>query len=205
MSDDPVNVVIAGYDAIADTYFAKFEVSAVREKWLKRLLAGVPQGSRILDLGCGAGIPVAKTLAAYGHSVVGVDGSSEQIARASRNVHSGTFVAADMCTVEFDENSFDGICAFYSMTHVPPKQQPILIDNIGRWLKPGGTFVASFGVGPAHEWTGPWLGTKMYFGHCGEEEALNYLSNAGFAVRNCCVDQQDNEEVSFMWVEATRR
>src|SRR5215470_13181668 len=70
------HLVAAGYDDIADAYLDRFGVSVVRQKWLDRLIESLPsEGRRVLDLGCGAGIPVARDLAALGHFVVGVDGS----------------------------------------------------------------------------------------------------------------------------------
>lgn len=127
MSHDPKRIVISGYDVVADAYLERFGVSAVRQKWLGRLIDGLPVGGgRVLDLGCGAGIPVARDLAARGHTVTGVDGSTKQVAKARWNVPDAIFLEAE---------------------------QGPLIQNIARWLKPGGMLVASFGTGAAREWT----------------------------------------------------
>jgi len=113
-------LVARGYDQVADAYLERFEISTVRQKWLHRLIERLPaKSARVLDLGCGAGVPVARELATLGHSVVGVDSSAEQVARARRNVPSATFMQAGMCEVQFDDASFDAIGAFYSIIHVP--------------------------------------------------------------------------------------
>jgi ubiquinone/menaquinone biosynthesis C-methylase UbiE len=152
------HLVAAGYDDIADAYLDRFGVSVVRKKWLGRLSESLPsEGRRVLDLGCGAGIPVARDLAALGHFVVGVDGSAQQIARARCNVPAATFIEADMCEVEFEAASFDAVGAFYSITHVPIAQQCSMISKMALWLKPSGTLVASFAAGEAGEWLGEWL------------------------------------------------
>jgi SAM-dependent methyltransferase len=198
-------LVATGYDAIADAYLDRFGVSAVRQKWLGHLIESLPlKGGRVLDLGCGAGIPVARDLAALGHYVLGVDGSAQQIVRACRNVPAASFVQADMCEVEFDTASFDAVGAFYSITHLAPAQQGQLLSKIAAWLKPGGTLVASFGAGEAGEWIGEWLGTMMFFGHDGEEATLKCLRDAHLNVRRCLVELQDNEDAAFLWIEATR-
>jgi SAM-dependent methyltransferase len=205
MDINPRHLVAAGYDAIADAYLDRFGVSAVRQKWLGHLIESLPlKGGRVLDLGCGAGIPVARDLAALGHSVLGVDGSAQQIVRACRNVPAATFVQADMCEVEFDTASFDAVGAFYSITHLVPAQQGQLISKIAAWLKPGGTLIASFGAGEGGEWIGEWLGTMMFFGHDGEEATLKCLRDARLNVRRCLVERQDNEDAAFLWIEATR-
>jgi SAM-dependent methyltransferase len=121
VSSDPKRIVVAGYDEIANVYLERFGVSTVRQKWVGRLIDGLPAGGgRVLDLGCGAGIPVARDLDALGHAVVGVDGSAKQVARARRNVPKATFLEADMCQVAFALGSFHAVGAFYSITHIPP-------------------------------------------------------------------------------------
>ena len=205
MSNNPKRIVASGYDEVADTYLERFGFSTVRQKWIDRLVNGLPGGGgRVLDLGCGAGIPVARDLAALGHAVVGVDGSAQQVLRARRNVPKATFIEMDMCEVTFEVGSFDAVGAFYSITHIPPAQQGPLIANIAAWLKPGGMFVASFGAGAACEWTGEWLGTTMFFGHNGEAETLKHLAFSGLRICDASVERQDNEESAFMWVEAVK-
>jgi SAM-dependent methyltransferase len=205
MTSDMQRIVAAGYDDVADAYLERFRISTVRQKWLRRLVDGLPpMGGRVLDLGCGAGIPVARDLTALGHIVVGVDGSPQQIVRARQNVPRATFIEADMCSVRFEAGSFDAVGAFYSITHVPPAQQGALIANIAKWLKPGGTLVASFGTGASAEWTGDWLGTTMFFGHLGETETLRFLAQTGLLVRHPSVEKQDNEQATFMWIEAAK-
>src|SRR6478752_2527859 len=119
MASDPKYLVAAGYDDVADAYLERFGVSAVRQKWLGRLVDSLPaDGGRVLDLGCGAGIPVARDLAALGHAVIGVDASAQQILRARKQVPLATFIQADMCDVALEAGSFDAVGAFYSIAHV---------------------------------------------------------------------------------------
>ena len=191
MTNTEQHLVSSGYDLVADAYLERFGVSTVRQRWVARLLGGLPSsGGRVLDLGCGAGVPVARDLAAAGHTVVGVDGSPQQIARARRNVPGATFLQADMSKVAFAPGSFDAVGAFYSITHVPPVQQGALIASIADWLRPGGMLIASFGAGPAGQWTGDWLGTTMFFGHAGEAETQQSLADAGLHVRHSVVEKQ---------------
>jgi SAM-dependent methyltransferase len=205
MDRNPRDVVAAGYNAIADAYLDRFGVSTVRQKWVDRLIENLPlKGGRVLDLGCGAGIPVARDLAALEYSVVGIDGSAQQIIRARRNVPAATFIEADMCEVELEAASFDAVGAFYSITHIPRAQQAQLISKIASWLKPGGTLVASFGAGAAGTWTGEWLGTTMFFGHSSEEATLKCLIDAGLNVRCSLVERQDNEDAAFLWIDAVK-
>jgi SAM-dependent methyltransferase len=87
MEDETERLVAAGYDVAADAY-AGLEGATPwpREEWLGELLARLPGGSRVLDLGCGAGVPAARLLVDRGHAVLGVDVSEEQLRRARANV-----------------------------------------------------------------------------------------------------------------------
>jgi SAM-dependent methyltransferase len=203
---DPKRLVARGYDVIADEYLARCGSSSVRDRWLFALtvLVSKTKRARILDLGCGAGAPVARHLAALGHRVVGVDGSARQIALAQRNAPLARFIHADMTTISFPPSSFDAVAAFYSITHVPRSEHTSLLERIATWLRPGGAFVASLGAGALPDWTGRWLGTDMFFSHYDADTNAVLLREAGFAIERIEQVQQDNEDSRFLWVVARK-
>ena len=94
-------------------------------------------GDAVLDIGCGAGVPIAKSLAAR-YSVTGVDVSPEMIQRAQQNVPTGDFIFADIMSATFPPSSFDAVVAFYAVFHLPKQEHPDLFRRVHRWLKPGG-------------------------------------------------------------------
>jgi hypothetical protein len=49
------------------------------------------------------------------------------------------------------------------------------------------------------------LGTTMFFGHNSEDATLRDLHNAGLEVRRSLVEQQDNEDDAFLWIEAAKQ
>src|SRR5690349_20498164 len=103
--NDPKAIVAQGYDRIADAYLARFGQSTVRDAKLAGLLKKLPAGAMVLDLGCGAGEPVARELVAHGFRVTGVDASLGQIEPARRNVPEASFVHADMSCVQLPAGS----------------------------------------------------------------------------------------------------
>src|SRR5262249_57568270 len=105
----------------------------------------IPRDADVLELGCGAGIPMTARIA-VGRRLTGVDISPEKIRRARRNVPDATFEVADMVALERPAASLDAVVAFYSLTHVPRDEQPTLFARIRNWLRPGGVFIASLGV-----------------------------------------------------------
>ncbi|MGB9369527.1 MAG: UPF0146 family protein [Xanthobacteraceae bacterium] len=204
MTDDPKALVAAGYDAIAEIYLERYGHSKVRDYWLDQLIARLPWHARVLDLGCGAGLPVARELAARGFSVIGVDGSARQIEMARRNVAGAEFIQADITKVELSSHPFDAVAAFYSVTHVPREEHPALLQRIATWLEPGGLFVVSMGAEQLGDHCEEWLGVRMFFSHYDADENVALVRAAGFTVEQADVVAQDNEDASFVWIVARR-
>ncbi|WP_375454740.1 class I SAM-dependent methyltransferase [uncultured Methylobacterium sp.] len=206
MTKDQKRLVADAYDRMAADYLSKYEISTVRQKWLQSLIDGFPSSpAKVLDLGCGAGVPVARSLAELGHTVIGVDYSIEQITRARANVPEAQFIQADMSEIDFEAGRFDAVGAFYSITHIPAQEQGLLFQRVAGWLKTEGVFVASLGTGASGEWVGEWLGQPMFFGHNSEDVSLELLDRAGLLVEESAVEQQDNEDAKFLWVKAIKR
>jgi SAM-dependent methyltransferase len=202
-NDDIKRMVAESYDRIADDYLNRFGQSSVRNAKLAELVDKLPGKAAVLDLGCGAGVPVARDFVAYGFRVTGVDGSLRQIERARRNVPEANFIHADMVSVQFPVETFDAVSAFYSIPHVPKNEHAGLIQRIAMWLRPNGLFVASFGSS-AGDWLGEWLGTPMFFSHHDPEVAKRLINDAGLCLEKVEFVEQENEEATFLWIGARK-
>lgn len=146
MDADYKKVVSSAYDSIADEYLRRvtvarstLELKSQIDRHIGVLRSEISEGGKVLDLGCGAGLPFTALLAQQ-FDVTGVDFSARQIELASAH-----FVQADMSEVEFPAASFDAATAFFSIIHVHRDLHERLYKNIADWLKPGGMFVASLG------------------------------------------------------------
>jgi SAM-dependent methyltransferase len=205
---DPKRVVADGYDAIAERYFEWSDASPspTRLAWLDRALRRIPLGAAVLDLGCGAGIPMTKALAA-GRRVTGVDLSVRQLELARRNVPEATFIHADMAGLDLPSVSLDAVVAFYSLTHLPQAELPGLLTSIHRWLRPGGVFLASMGAyEAADEVETDWLGVPMFFGHPSAKRNRAWVRRTGFEIETAVVEAEpkDRHDASFLWVVARK-
>lgn len=111
-------LVQRGYDLCAASYeqARKDEANPQLDLLTRRLASG----AQVLDIGCGAGVPIARALAQR-FRVTGVDISSEQIRRAQENVPEGTFLQGDIMSLTFSPASFDAAVAFYSLSTCPAK------------------------------------------------------------------------------------
>jgi len=177
-------VVETGYDRVAERYLAtKDTEDPATLAAFEDLARDLAPGSPVLDLGCGAGVPVTRWLARR-FSVTGVDVSARQLDLARQHVPAADFVKADMTGLTFEPESFDAIVAFHSIIHVPRAEQPTLLQEIQRWLRPGGAFFATWALGAwegeEEDWEG-W-GAPMRWSHHDGETSLALLRDAGFAL-----------------------
>ena len=179
--DDPVEVVRRGYDELSCRYRADDAEPGRYAPWIAELLSLLDDHSRVLDVGCGAGVPVARDLTAAGHQVTGVDLSDVQVERARRLVPAARFVRADITELHWPANSFDAVIALYSVIHVPLVAQPVLLGSFADWLVPDGWPLLTAGW---TAWTGlqdSWLGgdTPMWWSHADVATYERWLTEAG--------------------------
>jgi ubiquinone/menaquinone biosynthesis C-methylase UbiE len=204
LNSGPKAVVAAGYDRIAETYLEWSVDHRVRMHWLGKLEAMLKSNARVLDLGCGAGIPVAQHFMEIGFEVLGVDASERQILLARERVPKVSFIHGDMTQIEFEAHSFDAVIAFYSITHVPREFHAELFRDVRIWLKPGGMFVTNLGHHDEPGWIGEWLGTQMFFSHFDVATNVKLLGEAGFEIlqSESIGEVENGAEVKFLWVIA---
>jgi cyclopropane fatty-acyl-phospholipid synthase-like methyltransferase len=175
-----------GYDRISHAYRSdtgqanavSAESTAAYAGWLQELSVLLPPQARVLDLGCGAGVPASRDLADRGFRVTGLDVSGVQIQRARELVPAATFVCADMVTWDALPGSLDAVVSLYALIHVPLEDQRALFPRVRRWLSEGGYFLAIVG---AERWSGveEYFGTEMFWDHGDTQTYLTWLEQAG--------------------------
>ena len=203
MTPDPKRIVAEGYDALAERFEewqARVEGDP-KPRMLERFMAEVQAGGEVVDLGCGSGAVTA--LLAERFSVTGYDISKEQVRLASSRVPAATFVRADMAAVERPAASVDGMCALYSLTHLPAAEQAPMLRRMAAWLRPGGALLASLGTGGG-DWTGAWLGVPMFFSSIDPDEARGALIAAGLQilVDETVTMREPEGDATFLWLLA---
>lgn len=182
------DLVRRGYDAISVAYrsddgqpaASSAEDTTRYAGWVAELAGLLPPRARVVDLGCGAGIPATRALTEHGLQVIGVDFSAVQLRRAQRLVPAASLVLSDIAALQLRPASVDAVVSFYALIHLPLADQQDLFPRLRAWLRTGGYFLAIVG---AQAWTGTerYLGTPMFWDHADTDTYLRWLHTAGLA------------------------
>lgn len=110
----------------------------------KEFLKLVPEGGKILDLGCGSGRD-SMNFMKLGYEVTAVDGSKELAKKASallgKEVIASTFEELEL------KEKFHGIWACASLLHIKREDLKIVLNNLYNNLDDNGVFYMSFKYG----------------------------------------------------------
>jgi ubiquinone/menaquinone biosynthesis C-methylase UbiE len=132
------------YDLIAEWYASK-RVDHTGELEATALMSSIPSGSRVLDIGCGNGIPITSALARSGHLVIGLDTSRVMLERLRDNCPETLAVQGVVQACPFADRMFDAAVAWGVMFHLNPENQIKAIANVSRVLKTGAPFLFTSG------------------------------------------------------------
>jgi len=117
---------------------------------LKRYEFALPfcAGADVLDVACGVGYGSAR-LAEVAARVVGVDRDEEAVVYARAHYASANveFAVMDAQALDLPDASFDVICSFETIEHLPQPQ--VYLAEVARVLRPGGVYVVSTPNAPA--------------------------------------------------------
>jgi len=174
--------VRAGYNKIAERYLAQRTSDSEDVRLLNDFIERLPIHAKVLDAGCGAGIPISQMLSKH-FNVIGVDFSEAQTELAKKNVPNATFLCEDMTKLNFQEHTFDGITSYYAIIHIPREEHQALLANFYRMLKPGGFSLLCLGAEHLiDDIDENYLGTRMYWSHYDTETYLKMLNHCGFSI-----------------------
>jgi len=135
-----------------------------REIFLKRILDGlnIEKGSRVLEIGSGQGIFLARLCNQYGCIAKGADISAESVQFANK-YYSGRnlrFIKASAEDLPFAGKSFDLVVSFDTMEHV--EDQGKMLSEIARVLRSGGKFLI-YTLNSSDSFTLDWIWEKLGF------------------------------------------
>ncbi|HET7803908.1 MAG TPA: class I SAM-dependent methyltransferase [Pseudolabrys sp.] len=150
------------------------------KRWHDRFIGALPKSARVLDLGCGGGIPVARNLAGRALRVTGVDSSAAMISLCRSRLPEHEWIVADMRSLSLGR-SFDGILAWDSFFHLKPDDQRRMFAVFAAHAERAAMLM--FNTGPAYgEAIGSYRGDPLYHASLDAAEYERLLAANGFEV-----------------------
>ena len=150
----------------------------------------IKPGGKILDVGCGTGVPLARYLAQRGFLVTGIDVSGKMIAKARElNLANAEFHHRDF----FDFQpawTYDGVLAFDSFFHIPLKRQREIYPRLSSWMNPGAWLLFTHGYTEGRR-KGVMFGQPFSYSALDVGEVRQALRDNGFHIEASIEDYQD--------------
>lgn len=179
------------YNQVGETYHHD-RLKLRTQRYVTKFLHMLSPQSYVLDLGCGAGIPVDDVLLQKGHLVTGLDISPQQVFLAKKNCPTGEFMVRDVLTLKPEEFAADGIVCLYTLFHLPRTQHGPWLKTIATYLKPGSPLLITMGEKDFEGWH-DFYGHQMWSSQFGPDTNRQLLAEAGFEIEIDEIDRSNFE------------
>jgi SAM-dependent methyltransferase len=135
----------------------------------------------MLDSGCGSGYPVTQFLAQY-FQVTGIDFSPKQIQLAKDRVPSVEFICAYIANLPIRGITFDAICSYYAIIHIPRSEHQKVLGSFLTILRPGGLALLCMGAGDLPNDTSRYHSAPMFWSHFDRDTNLEVIKDTGLHI-----------------------
>jgi len=164
---------------------SQFGTSLVRSWARKNLLPS----ATVIDVGCGSGAPISKTLVDEGFEVFGIDASPTMVSAFRRRFPDAPVACEAAQDSLFFDRTFDGAVAIGLLFLLSEENQKKVIENIAAALNGEGHFLFSAPLQQG-EWQDVLTDRRSI--SLGEEGYVCALQAAGLRLVECCVDEGEN-------------
>ncbi len=147
-------------------------------KWLDKFIRYLAPHSTVLDVGCGAGQPIADYLIKQGFQLTGIDASEKMLEISRRRFPQVDWIQMDMRQLDLAQES-DGIIAWDSFFHLNQHEQRQVLKLFSRQLSDTGVLMLTIGH-EAGEVLGSVEGDQVYHSSLELHEYLAILRAQGF-------------------------
>lgn len=170
------------FDRIGERYaeaFPRKEGQLAAGDWLAERL---PPRSRVLDVGCGTGVPTARRLADAGHHVTGTDISEGMLRIARREVPEGRFHLLDVAELDASLGKFAAVVAFFALLMLPRAEIPAALRRMRDLLEPGGHLLLSMVEADVDDVQIHFLGSPVWVTGYVRDDLCTLVTGAGFEI-----------------------
>lgn len=170
------------------------------EKEFFQSLSNLTSGNKVLDLGCGIGMPFDKFLSENGWKLTGIDIAENHVEKARQNIPSAEFKQGDFFDLEFDQGEFDAIVSFYAIFHIPREEHSKLLNKMKDWIKEDGAILITMGAEKMDMMEGDIGGEEMLWSSYSAKKNKELVEEAGFNIVESY--QEGWREETHLWILA---
>lgn len=177
-----------GWDAVAERFMAARSVIGADRvcAWARRTL---PSQAKVLDIGCGSGVPISQALIEADFRVYGIDASPRLATAFARRFPDAPIACEAAQTSRFFGLTFDAAVAVGLIFLLNEKDQGTLIQAVSRALTPGGHWLFSAPQEDC-EWDDVLTGRRSR--SLGQDTYGELLGEAGLDLIGSDIDQGGN-------------
>jgi cyclopropane fatty-acyl-phospholipid synthase-like methyltransferase len=170
-----------GYESIATRFIETRgqSLNGIGTSTVRNWAQAIPQGSTVLDLGCGTGIPISKVLTEQGLTVYGIDASATMIKAFRKNFPKAPFACEPVEDSQFFNRKFDAIISWGLIFLFSKDSQSKVIQKASEALQSGGILLFT---APYQETEWEDVMTGKYSRSLGKEKYKEILAASGLSL-----------------------
>jgi 2-polyprenyl-3-methyl-5-hydroxy-6-metoxy-1,4-benzoquinol methylase len=203
---DMRKIVREGYEN--GDYAKAFRVGKILTDFERRFfdsfLALLPRKPRIVDFGCGTGVPYDRYLVEHGSVLTGLDISRKHLSQAKKNIPEATYIESDFSSWEPDQK-FDGLVCLYAIFHIPRTEHEALLRRVAGTISNNGVLLCTLAAQEVEQEELDWLGAPMVWSSYAPEFYVSSLEKLGFYIARSDFEGRPGDEEHHFWLIAQKR
>jgi SAM-dependent methyltransferase len=166
------------------------------------LISRLPKNSKILDLGCGTGLPYDKYFIDNNMDLTGIDISEKHINLAKKNVKNTKYLVGDFFSEDI-KGKFDAIISFFAIFHIPRTEHKKLLKRINSLLQKRGYILITLGAEDMKcDVNSDFVGAPMAWSSYSVEKNKQLIRDAGFEI---IMASEDYRTEKHLWIFAKKQ
>ncbi|MGV8171694.1 MAG: class I SAM-dependent methyltransferase [Candidatus Woesearchaeota archaeon] len=166
------------------------------------LISRLDKHSKILDLGCGIGLPHDKYFVDNNMDLMGIDISEKHIALAKKNVKNAKYLVGDFFSKDV-KGKFDAIVSYFAIFHIPREEHKKLFERINSLLNKNGYILITLGAEEMKCDVNPdFVGAPMAWSSYSIEKNKKLVQEAGFTIIMAIEDYRTEHH---LWIFARKK
>jgi SAM-dependent methyltransferase len=198
------------FDLIGKRYNESFSDRGAQLAEGEWLIGELPAGARVLDLGCGSGVPTARQLSEAGLEVLGVDESGVMLDLARTDAPKARYLQADLRALPPGLGRFGAAVSYFSLLMLSRAEIEEVLRDVRRRMETGGLLGLGMVLGDMDGVATSFLGAPVRISAYPPDRLSSVVTEAGFTVLGITevvtvIEPERSETQLYLRARADRR